>query len=135
MNNKKVKTNDDFLSICGLDVPHGIAMTGGKESGYIAVLSMFCKDAENRLPLLQTQPSPDSLTSFVIQVHALKSASYSIGAAKLSALAEDLLSAGKTRDFEVIQDKLPTFAEQLIELVNNIKSALKGSREQGSNEQ
>ena len=61
---------------------------------------------------------------FVTQVHALKSASASIGAADVSAQAEELEAAGKSADMALIQDKLPVFVNHLKELVNNILSAL-----------
>ena len=116
--------NENALHINNLDVNHGIAMTGGKKDIYLAVLSTFCKDAKDRLPFFQTQPLPDSLTPFVTQVHALKSASSSIGAANIAAMAEDLESAGKAKDLHFILDKLPAFAEELTELIKNIKTAL-----------
>ena len=123
-----VKNNEQpesTLIIQGLDTQHGIAMTGGNEEAYLSILSTFSKDGQDRLSLLQTQPSLESLTSFITQVHALKSASSSIGAAKLSAMAGELESAGFAKDMGLIQDKLPAFAEQLANLVNNIRAALK----------
>ncbi|MCL2042757.1 MAG: ATP-binding protein [Treponema sp.] len=111
-------------AISGLDTQRGIAMTGGTEAGYIAVLTMFCKDAEDRMSFFQTVPQTDALVQFATQVHALKSASGSIGAAAVSALAAELESAAKTENIAVIQDKLPVFTEQLAELVKNITSAL-----------
>jgi HPt (histidine-containing phosphotransfer) domain-containing protein len=111
-------------SIPNLDIRHGIAMTGGTETGYFIVLSMFCKDAEDRLPFFKTMPTSDTLTKFVVSVHALKSASSSIGSTEVSTLAGELEAAGKAEDFAVIQDKLPVFVEQLEELVKNIKQAM-----------
>gem|GEM_PF-986094 len=116
--------NVEQLIIQGLDTQHGIAMTGGNEEAYLSILSTFSKDAQDRLSVLHTQPSLESLTHFITQVHALKSASSSIGAAKLSAMAGELESAGFAKDLSLIQDKLPAFAEQLAELVSNIKAAL-----------
>ena len=113
-----------FSNIPGLDVRQGIAMTGGTLELYHQVLVLFCKDAEERLPLLQTVPEAGALLKFVTQVHALKSASSSIGAANISALASELETAGKGGDLDLIHDKLPVFVKQLAELVKNIKSAL-----------
>ena len=126
MNNEQLAINNEKrgLLIDGLDVSRGIAMTGGTEAGYLTVLSMFCKDAEDRLGLLQSVPEADALLQFATQVHALKSASGSIGAANVSALAAELESAGRAEDFTLIQNKLPAFAEQLTKLVNNIKTAM-----------
>ena len=118
---------ENFISIPGLDTQQGMAMTGGTEAGYIAVLSLFNKDAQTRLPLFQAPPLPDDLTMFITQVHAIKSASFSIGAAGISALAAELESAGRAEDFTVIKEKLPIFAQQLSELTESIKSALENN--------
>ena len=113
-----------IISIPGVDTQQGIAMTGGKIEFYRKVLTLFGKDAAERLSLLQTVPKTDTLTSFVTQVHALKSASASIGAAQVSALAAELENAGKAGDSAFIGKQLPVFAGQLAELVKNINIAL-----------
>ena len=111
-------------AIPGVDVQRGIAMTGGDTDFYHKVLSMFGKDVQERLPFLQTMPDKDTLPAFVTQVHALKSASASIGAADVSALAAQLEDAGRNRDGAFIEQQLPVFAEQLAELAKNITIAL-----------
>jgi HPt (histidine-containing phosphotransfer) domain-containing protein len=115
------KDHSSLANIPGVDVQQGIAMTGGTMKGYHAVLSMFSKDAEKRLPLLKTIPNADALPAFVTQVHALKSASATIGAAEVSARAAELEAAGKAEDFAFIEKQLPAFAEQLVELVEDIR--------------
>jgi HPt (histidine-containing phosphotransfer) domain-containing protein len=110
----------------------GIAMTGGTMNAYRQVLSMFRQDAEDRLPLLQTAPEADALPRFVTQVHALKSASASIGAAEVSSLAAGLEAAGKSKDMGFIQDNLPVFAERLAELAKGIEAWEKAAEEQAS---
>jgi len=113
-----------FFEIAGLDVKQGIATTGGTETGYIDVLVVFCKDVENRLPLLQDVPDTNSLPSFVTQVHAIKSASGSIGAVKISEEAATLEAAGKAGNFALIEKSLKSFAEHLAELIKNIRVVL-----------
>ena len=113
-----------LLSIPDLDVQRGIAMTGGTEAGYSEVLSIFCKDTEDRMALLKTPPVPADLTSFATQVHALKSASFSIGAPDVSIIAAELETAARAADLESIKAKLPAFTEQLAKLIGNIKPAL-----------
>ncbi|GHV72126.1 hypothetical protein AGMMS49928_27880 [Spirochaetia bacterium] len=112
------------FTIPGVDITKGIAMTGGTVEGYKKVLSMFRKDAEERLALLQNVPEEKDLPLFVTQVHALKSASGSIGAAEISALAAQLEAAGKAGDVALIGEALPTFAEQLAALTAEIGDAL-----------
>jgi HPt (histidine-containing phosphotransfer) domain-containing protein len=137
MNNEQKK---EFQYIPGVDTKKGIVMTGGTEERYSTVLSMFCKDAEARLPLLQAVPEAKApvepaLLSFVTQFHALKGTSGSIGAADISAIAAELEIAGKAGDLTLIQEKLPAFAEQLTELIKNIKHALEKWKENQSSPQ
>jgi HPt (histidine-containing phosphotransfer) domain-containing protein len=112
----------DAQTIPGIDIQKGISMTGGTVELYRQVMDLFCKDAEERLPLLQTVPDSDSLPAFITHVHALKSASASIGAAEVSDKAAKLEAAGKAADVEFIQKNLSVFANTLAELVKGIRS-------------
>jgi signal transduction histidine kinase/CheY-like chemotaxis protein len=116
--------NDSLLSIPGVDTAKGIARTGGTHAAYSKVLSLFCKDVKNRLPLLQKAPDTDTLPVFIIQVHSLKSASASIGAQEISSFAAGLEAVGKAGDLAFIRDSLPDFVKQLEELEKNIRTAL-----------
>jgi len=117
------KEQNQIPDIPGVDTAKGIAMTGGKVAGYLTVLSMFCKDVENRLSLLKTAPQKGDLSAFIINVHALKSSCASIGSAEVSALAAELEAAGKADDLALIEKRLPDFTEQLAELAGNIRAA------------
>jgi signal transduction histidine kinase/CheY-like chemotaxis protein/HPt (histidine-containing phosphotransfer) domain-containing protein len=112
------------LVIPGVDVQRGISMTGGTMSSYKQVLALFRKDAQDRLPILQTLPEAGDISSFVTQVHALKSASGSLGATDISTKAARLESAGKIGDIKYIKANLDGFAQGLAELVINIGAAL-----------
>jgi HPt (histidine-containing phosphotransfer) domain-containing protein len=119
--NSLLPTPYSQLPIPGLDMAKGIVMTGGTMDAYRQVLSIFREDAQERLPLLQNTPTVDALPAFVTQVHALKSASASIGAAELSAQAAALEAAGKTGNLAFIQDNLPVFTEHLAKLATGIQ--------------
>jgi len=113
-----------LVPIPGIDTAKGISMTGGTLNAYTQVLKLFCIDARDRLPLLQKAPEITALNAFITQVHALKSALASIGAAEISTIAAGLEAAGKAADMPFIQEHLPAFAQQLAALVKNIQSAL-----------
>jgi CheY-like chemotaxis protein/HPt (histidine-containing phosphotransfer) domain-containing protein len=115
------------LKLPGVDVERGIAMTGGTLAGYWQVLSMFRKDAEERLALLRQAPAEHDLPVFVTQVHALKSALASLGAGELSEKAARLEAAGKAGDLAGIGE-LPGFVEQLAALVQEIETAESAAR-------
>jgi HPt (histidine-containing phosphotransfer) domain-containing protein len=111
-----------------VDVKKGIAMTGGTVAGYRKVLAQFHKDAQERLLLLQKPPELDALPLFVTQVHALKSASATIGAGEVSKEAAVLEAAGKAGDTQAISRILPEFREDLTELIEGIEKALEENR-------
>jgi CheY-like chemotaxis protein len=113
------------LIIPGVDTAKGITMTGGTLSAYKQVLAMFRTDAQERLPLLRNTPDAGTLPAFVIHVHALKSASASLGAAEVSNEAAQLEAAGKAGDMAFIQEHLSGFARQLTELIEGISAVLK----------
>jgi CheY-like chemotaxis protein len=127
--------NSYLMPIPGVDITKGIALTGGKLDTYRHVLSIFCGDAEKRLPLLQTVPEADALPTFVTQVHALKSASASIGAAEVSVVAAGLEAVGKAGDTAFIGKQLPYFAGLLSALVAGIRDWEKAMKERDSEKQ
>jgi HPt (histidine-containing phosphotransfer) domain-containing protein len=110
--------------IPGVDMERGIRMTGGSMEVYREVLDLFCTDVDERLPILKSVPDAAGLAKFAIQIHALKGASGSIGAAEVSALAVKLEAAGKSGDISFIEENLGGFAAQLEELIKGIRSWL-----------
>jgi signal transduction histidine kinase/DNA-binding response OmpR family regulator len=116
------------FEIDGVDTKCGLAMTGGSEANYREVLALFCKDAALRLEILRNTPSESSLPLFITQVHALKSALGSIGAAlsKEAALLED---AGRRGDMAAINENLSAFREALTDLMERIHAALRDNDE------
>jgi signal transduction histidine kinase/CheY-like chemotaxis protein len=118
-------------AIPGIDTAKGITMTGGTLSAYKQVLSLFRKDVEERLPYLQKTAEADTLNAFVTHVHALKSASASIGAAEISTQAAGLEAVGKAGDAAFIRESLPAFSKQLTELIAGIDAALKTEKNSG----
>ncbi|MDR1950309.1 MAG: response regulator [Spirochaetaceae bacterium] len=115
------------LYIEGLDVNQGISMTGGSEEGYREVLLLYYRDVIKRLDILKNVPGPEELPLFTTQVHALKSASASIGAAGIAERAAALEGAGKAGDLQSIQQNLDGFRNTLSALAEAIREALPGS--------
>jgi len=111
------------MTIQGINITKGLAFCGGTEASYCAVLSTFCKDVEDRLPLLKTMVEAD-LPGFVIQVHSIKSAAAFIGADIVSGLAAELEDEGKAGNSAFVQEKCPVFLGKLTDLVTNIKPVL-----------
>ncbi|MDR1510884.1 MAG: response regulator, partial [Synergistaceae bacterium] len=131
------------VEIGGVDTARGMAMTGGTREGYLKVLRLYVKDAAERLvflrefeekmrglpphgsPLSGSPPDDSSLSLFVTQAHALKSASASIGAAEISRDAAALETAGKNRDMETIASELGAFCDGLASLAERVGEAVR----------
>ncbi|GHV29665.1 hypothetical protein FACS1894167_09310 [Synergistales bacterium] len=119
-----------FIEIDGLDTAKGIIMTGGTPEGYIDVLKSYCRDVDARLEFLHSfagqsgTPADAEMSLFITQVHALKSASASIGAAEISKTAAELERAGQDRDMKMIQSLLGAFCDDISSLSDRIGRAL-----------
>jgi signal transduction histidine kinase/CheY-like chemotaxis protein len=112
------------IKIDGVDTTRGITMTGGTEAAYRRVLASFRKDVLKRLPLLEQIPYEQELLLFSTNVHAIKSAAATIGAAAVSKTAAALEAAGKAGDAAFIREGLPPFDRELKNLAEQIGAAL-----------
>jgi response regulator RpfG family c-di-GMP phosphodiesterase len=115
---------EEFPQIAGVNSREGLQNIGGSPAAYSNILSVFCRDAEERTGEIREAAAAGDLTRYTIMVHALKSASRSIGAAKLGAAAEELEDAGNNRHLRVIADKTDGFLEQLRITTENITAVL-----------
>jgi CheY-like chemotaxis protein len=118
------------FEIEGMDVEKGITMAGGTEAAYREILDLYCRDVENRMPFLRVPSGMEDMKSFVIQVHALKSASAGIGADALSAKALFLENAGGENNVELIAEHLPGFRQDLSTLTAQISAVLRTEKRQ-----
>ncbi|MDR3199942.1 MAG: response regulator [Spirochaetales bacterium] len=118
------------LASHGVDIQKGLAMTGGTEAGYRKVLSSFYRDALERMDSLRAAPEEKDLPLFTIQVHALKSACATIGAAELSEKAGELEAAGKAGNMPVIRERLAGFAANLTALAREIRLCVEPGAEE-----
>ena len=119
------KKQSKHLTIPGVDISRGIALTGGTTAIYKKVLALFCKDVEERLPMLRKTPEADTLPALVIHIHSLKSAAAAIGAHDVSDHAAGLEAIGKAGELGFIRESLPDFVDQLVGLVKDISAAIK----------
>jgi signal transduction histidine kinase/response regulator of citrate/malate metabolism len=115
------------LKIDGLDTAAGLIATGGTEKGYLKVLELYRRDADERLAFLRdfaADPDAKPISLFITQAHALKSASASIGAAEIFRMAERLEEAGRCGDLETIREQIGEFCESLSNVAERIREAL-----------
>jgi CheY-like chemotaxis protein/HPt (histidine-containing phosphotransfer) domain-containing protein len=112
------------IEIEGLDVRRGISISGGKLEPYFETLSTFYDDGMERSGEIKHCLASGDMTLLEVHVHALKSASGSIGADKLSkkaAVVEDLTVKG---DFEKAAKRGADFVKDLDFLLASISKAV-----------
>ena len=116
-----------FPAIAGVDIEKGISMTGGTLNSYKQVLALICKDIDERMLFLLKELKEDTLPTFIIHIHSLKSATASIGASEVSSFAAKLEVAGKEGNIEFIRENIPNFIRQLTILKKDILATLTAS--------
>ncbi|MDR3139020.1 MAG: response regulator [Treponema sp.] len=107
-----------------LDTAKGIMYTGGTEEGYREILNIYSQDCEERLKLLREPFDREKIQGFTTNVHAIKSASASIGAGKVSQKAALLEQAGRNGDLGIIEENLRGFITDLERLIRDIRQVL-----------
>jgi len=102
------------------------AVTEEKPASYHDLAVLFVLDAEKALESLSAIHSngyrkSDDIQTFVINVHAMKSALANIGETGLSAAALKLEQAGKAEDKKTLMAETPAFLEALRETIEKNK--------------
>jgi len=118
------------IKIEGVDVKKGISMTGGTFESYAQTLTAFYKDGLKKIEEIKKCLETDNYPLYTTYVHALKSASASLGAADLSEQAKVLEIAGRQEDTSFIRLQNPKFLTSLEILLNNIDTALSSVKKQ-----
>ena len=85
-----------------ISVSKGISYTGGNEAAYYDILEVYARKGEEKRLQIDDYADKEDWKNYIIEVHALKSTSLSIGAAELSELAKKLELAGKAGDYDTI---------------------------------
>lgn len=129
-----------FLDKLGdmFDTQKGIMHCGNREDVYLEVLTLCFEDAECSIAKLDEFFETEDIKNFVIQVHALKSTAFSVGADQIGELAKALEMAGKQYNLEFIKSNYDIFKveyEKYIDIIGkalNLKS--EGEDEESSDE-
>ena len=106
-----------------LDIEKGISYMGGSEESYREILSMYIMNGGEKLGQIRELLAQNDLKNYVIEVHALKSTSLSIGAVRLSELAKELEAEGKTGS---LSDSGKRKNEELLKLYEEVMDAARG---------
>ena len=85
-----------------ISVSKGMGYTGGIEDAYYEILEVYVRKGEEKRVQINSYAETADWKNYIIEVHALKSTSLSIGAVELSELAKKLELAGKAGDYDTI---------------------------------
>jgi signal transduction histidine kinase/CheY-like chemotaxis protein/HPt (histidine-containing phosphotransfer) domain-containing protein len=118
-------------NIKDVDVKAGLQNTGGSPDAYLRILSVFCRDSQDRIVQVKDAADAGDLPLYTTLVHALKSACRSIGAFSCGDFAARLEEAGNNRDQAAIQKDTGEFLSKLQDLAEHILFVLE--QEQGAN--
>lgn len=88
-----------------LDPETGIFYTGGDVDAYNEILEVYVRKAPEKQAQIQGLFDERSWKNYIIEVHALKSSSLTIGSKPLSELAKELELAGKAENYSLIEEK------------------------------
>ncbi len=83
----------------------GIFYTGGDTDAYLEILEVYVRKSGEKREYIQKLFDEKSWKNYVIEVHALKSTSMTIGSKLLSERAKELELAGKAGNYKLIEEK------------------------------
>ncbi|MCL2218449.1 MAG: ATP-binding protein [Chitinispirillia bacterium] len=116
-----------MFEISGVDVKIGVYMTGGSEAQYLRALSAFYKDGSEKIEQLRACCYKGSMKLYAEGAHAVKGASATIGASKLSSFAKALELAAKNEDADYVRKNNDIFLEDFEALLKNISYVITAS--------
>lgn len=105
----------------GIDVKKGIAYCGGLLEDYLDVVKLYLESGDKNCRTIQQYFEKQDWKNYAIQVHALKSNSYGIGADRLGDLAYKLELAGKENDEAFIRENHDSMMKAYKQILTELK--------------
>lgn len=110
------------------DVQTGVFYTGGDMETYKEILEIFVRKGPEKLEYIKKLYDEKAWKEYVIDVHALKSSSLSIGSTRLSEMAKELELAGKAGDYAIIEKKNSSMLEMYARVIEAGKEYISQNR-------
>ncbi len=109
------RTRDEYISsltgndnrkieIDGIDAARGIFNIGGSVEAYNHILNVFLGEGRDKLVYLEKYAEEGNIKAYTIETHSIKSVAASIGALRLSALAQQHEEAARNGNIEFIKE-------------------------------
>ncbi|MFI3250815.1 MAG: PAS domain-containing protein [Eubacteriales bacterium] len=113
------------ITIPCVDTDLGLQRVGGDFDNYIEILNMYYKDGVKRITSILNFYSEKKINDYKIEVHALKSASASIGAIAISDQAKALEDASGKGDWVFLDQNTTEFIDDFKIVLEHIRTATK----------
>ncbi|MDR1874755.1 MAG: response regulator [Synergistaceae bacterium] len=113
-----------LLDVPGLSVEEGLNNSGGSVAAYLDILAVFCMDANEKVQQIEQCVEQGDLGLYMTLVHALKSASRSIGAMEFGDFAARMEEASRAGDAEAVARETGAFLSGLCALRDSIQKSL-----------
>lgn len=94
----------------------GIFYTGGDVDAYREILEVYVRKAKKKHDYIMRLLEEKSWKDYVIEVHALKSTSLTVGSKQLSEMAKELELAGKNENYALIEEKNGAMLEMYLKV-------------------
>lgn len=104
----------------GIHMQEKVATLGGNLAVYQNILRTYYDDMKTRKDAIQRMFDQDDACNFEICVHAMKSASYGVGAEKLGKMAEMLEHACKSRDYSWLNANFSDFIVEVERIIHAV---------------
>jgi signal transduction histidine kinase/DNA-binding response OmpR family regulator/HPt (histidine-containing phosphotransfer) domain-containing protein len=114
----------DALDSCGINTGKGLAFCGSNRDFYIEVISDYASSVNDRLKELDAFYEAENWNDFETKIHALKSASATIGAEALSNRAKALETAARDNNISYINNFYPRFRDEYKKIQNSLTDIL-----------
>ncbi len=108
-----------------VDHTKGIYYSGGDEEAYKGILATYVRSGKEKIKQISQLFNLRDWNNYIIEVHALKSTSMTIGAVELSELAKKLELAGKAKEYETIMSNQRDLLNMYTKVVDECDAYLK----------
>lgn len=118
--------DESLILISAVDTMLGLRRVGGNFSVYLNILNVYYKDGIKCIAKVQEYFNKEQFHEYKVEVHALKSASASIGALDISEKAKLLEKACNDSNWVYVNQNTSEFIDDFNILLENMREALKG---------
>ena len=129
----EIEVSDEIAEM--IHVKTGLFYTGGSKDAYLSILETYVGKGDEKVIQLRELFNKKEWRNYIIEAHALKSSSLSIGAKELSEVAKTVELAGKAGDMEVVMQNHDRMCELYEQVLIRAKKLLADNKTQDAPEE